>query len=700
MEERSVTVDGTTHRLAAPFQVLATMNPLDHQGTYALPAAQIDRFMVMLEVGYPSADDEVRMLDRHLAAEPALAGVRPVIARDDLVDWQATVPLIHVAPAVKRAAVEWVHALRAESPDRPTVSPRATLAWVRLGAGARADARPRVRDHRRSASRSRPTSCAIACGPTATACASGCARRRAPSGARREAASWRGAARAARIATLFVPSLAAWALVRASCMRRSRRRAPARGGSAALVPLFCVMAAALAVRAVEAAGARRSWAEALDILTAPGRALVWTAAAAIGRRGRWSAGRASPCVGLLGLGVAYVMATWAALVAAGEEPWRALTVTRARLRRRRRSRATRCASSSTVGGARVPAGFRLLVRGGVARHASAAYILESDISDGDISLDAELGPARRGEYDVPPAELWLQDLFGLTRSRVVRLGAGKLTVLPRPVAIDELAAVAAARGDDADSVPAQKLPTEGCFRLRAYTTGDDARRIHWVRSLMARELVVRLPDELPPEQPMVRLVLDTQLVGAAALPTPATGQLCDALVRMWLSAGQALVARGVRVTMVAAVDEPARVVERAMTPQSAGALARVGARVGWQGALPLERMLGDGARNIVVSARPRPLDGDATSPGSWCPSSCGPIRRRRRCATPGRRCPIRRVRADNRWTRRRREKRAHEETRRAGELFDQLCQWRTGRISRARSWRGRAARAWRWRRIS
>jgi MoxR-like ATPase len=132
MEERSVTVDGTTHTLAAPFGVLATMNPLDHQGTYALPAAQIDRFMVMLEIGYPSADDEVRMLDRHLAAESALAGVRPVIARDDLVDWQATVPLIHVAPAVKRAAVEWVHALRAESPDRPTVSPRATLAWVRL----------------------------------------------------------------------------------------------------------------------------------------------------------------------------------------------------------------------------------------------------------------------------------------------------------------------------------------------------------------------------------------------------------------------------------------------------------------------------------------------------------------------------------------------------------------------------------------
>jgi MoxR-like ATPase len=132
MEERAVTVDGVTHTLEPPFQVLATMNPLDHQGTYALPAAQIDRFMVMLEIGYPNADDEVRMLDRHLGAEPALASVTPVIGRDDLVAWQATVPLIHVAPAVKRAAVDWVHALRAESPDRPSVSPRATLAWVRL----------------------------------------------------------------------------------------------------------------------------------------------------------------------------------------------------------------------------------------------------------------------------------------------------------------------------------------------------------------------------------------------------------------------------------------------------------------------------------------------------------------------------------------------------------------------------------------
>lgn len=485
----------------------------------------------------------------------------------------------------------------------------------------------------------------------------------------------RRAARTVRIATLFVPSFVAWAVVRASAAASGRDDALVHAGLTALVPLFCVMAAALVVRAVEAAGARRSFVEALDILTAPGRALVWTAAAAAA--GAALVGWASlAVVGLLGLGLAYVMVTWAALVAAGDEPWRGLTLARGF------SPATAIEGDAlreelTVAGAHVPAGFRMIVVGGVARHVAATYVLESDRSQGDLSLDAELGPARRGEYDVPPAELWLQDLFGLTRSRVMRLGAAKLTVLPRPVAIDELAAVAALRGDDADSVPARKLPTEGCFRLRAYTTGDDARRIHWVRSLMARELVVRLPDELPPEQPMVRLVLDTQLVGAAALPTPATGQLCDALVRVWLSAGQALVARGVRVLMVAAVDEPARVVERAMTAQSAGALARLGARIGWQGTVSAEALVADGARNVVVSARPRPIDGVEVTwvlvpEFVWTDQEPPPVRDA--WAT----LPYPSGAADNRWLRRRREKRANAETRRAGELFDRLCQWSDG----------------------
>jgi MoxR-like ATPase len=131
MEERSVTVDGVTHRLAEPFQVLATMNPLDHQGTYALPAAQIDRFMIMLEMGYPTPDDEVRVLDYHLGATSPLAAVQPVISRAHLLQWHETVPMIHVTPELKRSVVDYVTRLRRTTEDGQTLSPRATIAWVR-----------------------------------------------------------------------------------------------------------------------------------------------------------------------------------------------------------------------------------------------------------------------------------------------------------------------------------------------------------------------------------------------------------------------------------------------------------------------------------------------------------------------------------------------------------------------------------------
>ena len=131
MEERCVTVDGVTHRLAEPFQVLATMNPIDHQGTYELPAAQIDRFMVMLDIGFPSAEDEVRILDHHLGAESPLHALTPVISRAAFIEWRETVPQIHVTPELKRTAVDYIHRLRKGAEDGQSISPRATLAWVR-----------------------------------------------------------------------------------------------------------------------------------------------------------------------------------------------------------------------------------------------------------------------------------------------------------------------------------------------------------------------------------------------------------------------------------------------------------------------------------------------------------------------------------------------------------------------------------------
>ena len=117
MEERSVTVDGVTHQLEEPFQVLATMNPLDHEGTYALPAAQIDRFMVMLEIGYPAHDDEFEDLaidvreDTGAAneidpfGEPDARGMR---TDERSVSAQASVPLaLSQQQPQRRAAAGW-----------------------------------------------------------------------------------------------------------------------------------------------------------------------------------------------------------------------------------------------------------------------------------------------------------------------------------------------------------------------------------------------------------------------------------------------------------------------------------------------------------------------------------------------------------------------------------------------------------------
>jgi MoxR-like ATPase len=132
MEERTITVDGTTHRMAEPFQVLATMNPEGHEGTFALPAAQIDRFMVLLELGYPSPEDEVRVLDAHLAPDPVLASIAPVVSSEVFLQWQKTAPLVHASPEVKRMAVEYVNLLRKGADPGHAVSPRATLAWMRL----------------------------------------------------------------------------------------------------------------------------------------------------------------------------------------------------------------------------------------------------------------------------------------------------------------------------------------------------------------------------------------------------------------------------------------------------------------------------------------------------------------------------------------------------------------------------------------
>ncbi|KAA9085243.1 AAA family ATPase [Microbacterium radiodurans] len=130
MEERQVTVDGRTHPLPAPFLVVATQNPLEMEGTYALPEAQRDRFMMRISMGYPDADSEAQMLRQRDSVNP-LHALTPVIAAAEVQDLIAWARRLHVSRAVEEYAVAISRATR-EHPDlRLGASPRATLQLVR-----------------------------------------------------------------------------------------------------------------------------------------------------------------------------------------------------------------------------------------------------------------------------------------------------------------------------------------------------------------------------------------------------------------------------------------------------------------------------------------------------------------------------------------------------------------------------------------
>src|SRR6056297_1638246 len=101
MAEARVTVDGTTHRLEPPFIVIATQNPVDHEGTFPLPEAQLDRFLMRFSLGYPSMDEELRMLDLLQHTHPVDA-LQPVATAEELIAAQAEIRRVHVDPRVRQ----------------------------------------------------------------------------------------------------------------------------------------------------------------------------------------------------------------------------------------------------------------------------------------------------------------------------------------------------------------------------------------------------------------------------------------------------------------------------------------------------------------------------------------------------------------------------------------------------------------------
>jgi len=144
MQERQVTIDGETHRLGPPFLVIATQNPIEYEGTYPLPEAQLDRFLLRTAFGYPSREDEVEVLGRRLERQEDEVALEPVVDRETLLAMQRALEQVYVAESVRGYCVDLVAATRSSPSAAVGASPRGTLALLTL---ARARAAVSGRDY-------------------------------------------------------------------------------------------------------------------------------------------------------------------------------------------------------------------------------------------------------------------------------------------------------------------------------------------------------------------------------------------------------------------------------------------------------------------------------------------------------------------------------------------------------------------------
>ena len=144
MQERQVTIEGVSRQLGPPFLVIATQNPIEYEGTYPLPEAQLDRFLLRTAFGYPSRDGEIEILDRRLERGDDEVRLEPVVDRETLVEMQRAIELVHVADSVRAYCVDVVDATRSSPSTAVGASPRGSLALLKL---ARIHAVLRGRDY-------------------------------------------------------------------------------------------------------------------------------------------------------------------------------------------------------------------------------------------------------------------------------------------------------------------------------------------------------------------------------------------------------------------------------------------------------------------------------------------------------------------------------------------------------------------------
>lgn len=132
MQERQVTLEGDTHPLPRPFFVMATQNPIEYEGTYPLPEAQLDRFLVRLNIGYPSRDEETLILARRKSRGTEAVTIKRVLDAERLIEMQGCVERVHVDDSLKGYMVDLVKATRAHDHVEVGASPRGSLALLGL----------------------------------------------------------------------------------------------------------------------------------------------------------------------------------------------------------------------------------------------------------------------------------------------------------------------------------------------------------------------------------------------------------------------------------------------------------------------------------------------------------------------------------------------------------------------------------------
>lgn len=130
MEEASITIDGVTHRLEKPFFVMATQNPTEYEGTYPLPEAQLDRFLLKMRMGYPDQDEEIEVLNR-VQQKPPIEDISPVISLQELRELQSQIKHVHVDETMKRYIVEIANQTRNHEKIFMGVSPRGSIALMK-----------------------------------------------------------------------------------------------------------------------------------------------------------------------------------------------------------------------------------------------------------------------------------------------------------------------------------------------------------------------------------------------------------------------------------------------------------------------------------------------------------------------------------------------------------------------------------------